>query len=743
MYIDVPYKVDIRKGIMPTEMKQPLYFAEENAHRITVTLVDGLEDINLNPDVECNAHIIVRNTNQTIAGIAGEIEANDQGHRNICTVVLPKEAYYVAGPINVVINLVEGLGTDDQGNEINSVTTILSLNCTVRSTITGTEIIVDGSTIESLDDLLAKIQQLASDIEDAQEDLDEILEDVDAVVAPKIADAVAKSNSRNYALAYGDFSGVTGSNVVTFTWNSAHNVCTMNSTATVTASSGAYSIFMNYANDLCGMEIGKSYYFDVHSSRVHTGVEVYFYINGTLSTATKVQVVQPSYVTVPANATGIYCRVFAAKNTTAMTNETVSVEIYRPGNKAPIADPYLTPTGDTTDRASEITAVLNTYKSCVLAPGEYYVSNIVMPDDTALKGSGSGDTKLIMISGETGACVSLGTRCDVSDISLYGQDTAAYTENAERHAIGWTGTFVSQDSPGTVPLQGMVSNLYIEGFKGAAIYCNATSMQTHSGIQVNNVTAFKCWAGIYIKKYSEFNQFTNFRSNYCTYGCINNGGNNIFTNCNFSRTGTCLLMDDTNTQAPNNSHGSYIGCVFDHSGINGSGYENNSGYSIILIGLDNGEMFSGCQIFYGKTQITDCVGIRFVGCNYGRYTNLEISNSEAISFDSCIFRSNASGDTQLSGSGNTGLTFTHCLQYDGSVFDPNSSDTTVRYISQTLTDEQKTQARTNIGAIGSSDVPTGVVRYDEGQTLTDAQKTQARTNIGAIGSSDVPTGVDL
>nr|DAL09367.1 MAG TPA_asm: nucleoid-associated protein [Caudoviricetes sp.] len=55
-------------------------------------------------------------------------------------------------------------------------------------------------------------------------------------------------------------------------------------------------------------------------------------------------------------------------------------------------------------------------------------------------------------------------------------------------------------------------------------------------------------------------------------------------------------------------------------------------------------------------------------------------------------------------------------------------DNFVRYdAAQSLTDEQKAQARTNIGA----DTVQGAVRYDAAQTLADAQKTQARSNIGA------------
>lgn len=83
----------------------------------------------------------------------------------------------------------------------------------------------------------------------------------------------------------------------------------------------------------------------------------------------------------------------------------------------------------------------------------------------------------------------------------------------------------------------------------------------------------------------------------------------------------------------------------------------------------------------------------------------------------------------------------------------------VKYSSQSLTEQQKTQARTNIGAgtyskpssgIPASDlasgvipaVPTDVVKYSS-QSLTAAQKAQARTNIGAGTSSFSGSYADL
>lgn len=64
----------------------------------------------------------------------------------------------------------------------------------------------------------------------------------------------------------------------------------------------------------------------------------------------------------------------------------------------------------------------------------------------------------------------------------------------------------------------------------------------------------------------------------------------------------------------------------------------------------------------------------------------------------------------------------------------SGSDDAVKYTEQSLTSEQQAQARENIGAAASTDIPTDAVKYTA-QTLTDAQKTQARTNIGAGTSS--------
>ena len=60
--------------------------------------------------------------------------------------------------------------------------------------------------------------------------------------------------------------------------------------------------------------------------------------------------------------------------------------------------------------------------------------------------------------------------------------------------------------------------------------------------------------------------FTNIMASKCLYGCINNGGNNVFVNCGFNSNITGFLIDNSRGQSNNNSHGSAIGCTFNHSG---------------------------------------------------------------------------------------------------------------------------------------------------------------------------------
>ena len=89
-------------------------------------------------------------------------------------------------------------------------------------------------------------------------------------------------------------------------------------------------------------------------------------------------------------------------------------------------------------------------------------------------------------------------------------------------------------------------------------------------------------------------------------------------------------MDNADGRARNNSHGSAVGCTFNHS--NG-----NKGVGIRAVGMEHGFVFTGCQIFYSAIQLDNCRNFVFNAINTGRQVPIAIRNSGAVLFSDCAF----------------------------------------------------------------------------------------------------------
>ena len=86
------------------------------------------------------------------------------------------------------------------------------------------------------------------------------------------------------------------------------------------------------------------------------------------------------------------------------------------------------------------------------------------------------------------------------------------------------------------------------------------------------------------------------------------------------------------------------------------------------------------QIFFGKIEIRDSVGIRFIGANVGRQVPIVIEDSSVVTFTDCTFAEGpASTDSPFTQSGNgytedgvfhSTLKFTGCCLRSGKVYDP-------------------------------------------------------------------------
>ena len=292
---------------------------------------------------------------------------------------------------------------------------------------------------------------------------------------------------------------------------------------------------------------------------------------------------------------------------------------------------FLESTNDTTDRTADIAAVLASTGYCQLGPGVFYVTNLHMPANSTLCGSGS-STRLILPNNVTeGYAVRVNNCCTVRDLRITSPTAISLSENVgERHGIMFCGTYDEDKNPGGIFIS--ISNVYIDNFTGGGITCRNTGYSTTASINASNITIRNCNVGINISYWSEYHRFTNITCHNCYYGCINNGGNNMFVNCAFNSNKVGFVIDNSSGDMPNNAHGSAVGCTFNHM-------DNNEGYSIKIYNTNNGFVFEGCQIFYGKTLIDQSSGIVFTGCNYGRGEGIEVNKGGTVLFNGCLFGS--------------------------------------------------------------------------------------------------------
>lgn len=293
---------------------------------------------------------------------------------------------------------------------------------------------------------------------------------------------------------------------------------------------------------------------------------------------------------------------------------------------------YLPSTNDATDRTNDIATLLATTGVCHLGSGDFYVQNLIMPEGSMLIGNGAATRLHLPDDVEEGFIVEIKTRCTIKDLYLQGSDSwITISETVgKRHGILFQSPDPMDDS--IIPHFGTIDNCHITGFQGGGITCNGTGYSITASLNVSNCWIENCDAGINISFWSEYHRFTNVSATYCWYGCINNGGNNMFSNCGFNANNIGFLIDNSKDQSRNNSHGSAVCCGFNHSG-------NNEGIGIKILGTPHGYVFSGCQVFYSKIELENATGVLFDGLNFGSHEGISVKGGILTMFTNCMFAS--------------------------------------------------------------------------------------------------------
>lgn len=349
-------------------------------------------------------------------------------------------------------------------------------------------------------------------------------------------------------------------------------------------------------------------------------------------------------------------------------------------------------TGDTTDRTDEIQNLLTTEGICRLGKGTFYVQNLDMPKNSTLCGCGS-ESVIRLIGTSAGYAVRMEDNCSVKDLMISGAEENITVSSlvGNRHGILWIGDFSSAGGSGddarrAQPEYGTISNCIIKNFTGGGITCDDTGPGTWNGLNVSNCWILYCSAGINIAYRSEFNRFTNVCSHWCYYGCVNNGGNNTFTNCGFSRNivGMAIeMVDGSDRTKINNGHGSAINCLFNH--LDRDDVTLGKGDAVHFVGAGSGFIFDGCQFFYSAIYLEDSTAVTFRNCNFGNMRTVERddigtyitvkatdTSTRKAYFSDCIFRKKPTIIKNQQSTGLFDIIWDNCYLRDGTPIFDNS-----------------------------------------------------------------------
>ena len=323
-------------------------------------------------------------------------------------------------------------------------------------------------------------------------------------------------------------------------------------------------------------------------------------------------------------------------------------------------------TNDSTDRTSAIITMLTNNKKCILGSGTFYTTGIDMPDGATL--IGMGDATVLHKTGSSSYVVKMNKDNTVSNLCIDGNNTVASTIGTH-HGILWSGDYSTSRDPTIQPQNGKISNLTIKNCDGGGITCNDTGTKRFNNLIASNIAINNCNTGINIPFYSEYHRFTNVDAFECYYGCINNGGNNCFANCDFSDSKTIgFVIDNSNEDKTNNSHATCVGCSFNH-------IADNAGLALSLKGVSNGFTFGNCNIFRGSVEIIGCTGVEITDSLFGRDLTITVTNSKATIFADDIFQDNPT--VTLTNSADTH--FRNCLNYTLGGQIPESDDVDGRF----------------------------------------------------------------
>lgn len=296
-----------------------------------------------------------------------------------------------------------------------------------------------------------------------------------------------------------------------------------------------------------------------------------------------------------------------------------------------------------TDMTSAIMAMLTSTGYCHLAPGIFYVSgNIDMPAGSMIEGCGKQTIIRLLQSVQSGYIVRMHTKSTLKNVCLSGGYSALDVSSSSiggRRGINYIGNRDGQSTgvtPATCTLC-QIEGCWFENLDSGFYGYNAGG-GLQEGVEMVNCYFSRCKAGINIDYWTEYCKFTNCVTFQCHFGCINNGGNNVFMACTFHGV-IGFIIDNSSGDKQNEAHGSVIGCTFNHIDNMNPLTPLGGGYGVKVIDTEAGFIFANCQFWYSKIYVESSKGVQFSDCELGGSPAIETSGNDTVFFHGCVFQS--------------------------------------------------------------------------------------------------------
>ena len=258
------------------------------------------------------------------------------------------------------------------------------------------------------------------------------------------------------------------------------------------------------------------------------------------------------------------------------------------------------------EHSGEITDLqqyINGHCVAQIPEGTYTIdSPLTIPSGTRLIGVVG---RTIIQLGNALSCIRLVTRNDITieGITFVGNSEITRVDislDDVKNRVG-EGTKCGIYMEGTIK-NVLIRNCRFKNFDLAGVQAYMTSGDLTECYKISDCVFNNNWYGLLSDIRSEFNTIVGCSFNFNEIGAFIAGGNNAFSCCHFDKNGVGCVV--SGTQQNNDSHGVISASTINH----------NLSASLYCVDVNNGFVFSGCNIFDGNIHIQNCKGLNFTCC---------------------------------------------------------------------------------------------------------------------------------